>query len=291
MAGVPRDSRASEALRASRPVDSNERRSVTDEPRWTRQARRMNDLVADVVCAVTAGALVAPLVMIIDIAVVQAAFGQGTMRTSLMRAAKGMLMKPQRYLLTRPSAAMVLLYGGTYATSNLYDTVAVGREAREPQAVATDWTKLGTVSITNMALSLNKDNEFARAFGMASARSLPMASYVPFLFRDGITIFASFNVPDLLAPHLPDAWEKILSRLSIAQLIAPAASQIVVTPLHLLGLDFYHRIGKLSVRERIAAMRRGWIPSSVARMARVIPGLALGNVANTRFRAAWPSEG
>ena len=66
MAEVPQDPMASEALRAPRPIDSSERRGVTDKTRWTRHGRMMNALVADVVCAVVAGALVAPLVMIID---------------------------------------------------------------------------------------------------------------------------------------------------------------------------------------------------------------------------------
>jgi hypothetical protein len=200
-----------------------------------------------------------------------------------------MLCRPHAVLASRPFFAMFLLYGGTYATANVLDTISAGSTARDGLAEATNWTKFGAVSITNMCLSLHEDNQFAKAFGAGTARALPVASYAPFVLPDGITIFASFNLPPLLASLLPEVWEKSVSRLSVAQLLAPAASQIAVTPLHLLGLDLYHRRNRLPFLERARAMRRGWASSCLARMARVVPELALGNVVNTRLRASWAS--
>ena len=195
-----------------------------------------------------------------------------------------MALQPHRVVRSKPFLAMFALYSGTYMTVNIADTTAAKLEA---DAFTSTWTKLGTVSAVNMALSLYKDNQFAKAIsGNLVARAMPARSYAPFVIRDGITLFASFTLPPALASQMPERWESAVARLSIAQLIAPAASQIVATPLHLLGLDLYYRQGRLSVRERILAMRRGWVSSSLARMIRVIPGLAFGNVVNTKLNSS-----
>lgn len=196
-------------------------------------------------------------------------------------AATELTLQPQRLIRSKPFLAMFALYSGTYMTVNIVDTTAAKLQA---DAFTSTWTKLGTVSTVNMALSLYKDNQFAKVIsGNLVARAMPARSYVPFVIRDSITIFASFNLPSSLASQLPERWENTVARLSVAQLIAPAASQVVVTPLHLLGLDLYYRPGRLSVRERVRAMRRGCISGSLARMIRVIPGLAFGNVVNTKL--------
>ncbi|KAI6888194.1 hypothetical protein KC363_g3631 [Hortaea werneckii] len=220
-------------------------------------------LPVDALSALAAGIVVAPIVFVIDTAVIEAAFGRRTVGRAMRSAATDLALRPHRSIRSRPFLAMFALYSGTYMTVNIVDTTAAKLQA---DALASTWTKFGTVSTVNMALSLYKDNQFAKAVGGTMvARAMPARSYVPFVVRDGITIFASFNLPSSLASRLPERWENTVARLSIAQLIAPAASQIIVTPLHLLGLDLYYR------------------PGSLARMIRVIPGLAFGNVVNTKL--------
>lgn len=217
-------------------------------------------------------------------AVIEAALGRRTVAKAARSAATDLALSPHRYVRSKPFLAMLALYSGTYMTVNIVDTTATKLQA---DAFTSTWTKLGTVSTVNMALSLYKDNQFAKAIsGNLVARAMPARSYVPFVIRDGITIFASFNLPPVLACQLPERWENAVARLSIAQLIAPAASQIVATPLHLLGLDLYYRQGRLSIRERILATRRGCVSGSLARMIRVIPGLSFGNVINTKLNSS-----
>ncbi|KAI7184604.1 hypothetical protein D0869_03698 [Hortaea werneckii] len=241
-------------------------------------------LPVDALSALAAGIVVAPIVYVIDTAVIEAALGRRTVGRAVRSAATDLALQPHRIVRSKPFSAMLALYSGTYMTVNVVDTTTAKLQA---DAFTSTWTKLGTVSTVNMALSLYKDNQFAKAFsGNLVTRAMPARSYVPFVIRDGITIFASFNLPPALASQLPERWEDRVARLSIAQLIAPAASQIVVTPLHLLGLDLYYRQGRLSIRERILAMRRGCVSGSLARMIRVIPGLAFGNVINTKLHSS-----
>ena len=101
-----------------------------------------------------------------------------------------------------------------------------------------------------------------------------------------MTIFASFNLPPLIAPLLPlsQGVERNVSRASCAQFLAPAAIQLVSTPLHLLGLDLYNRGGKVGWRARWDKVRKDWGMSSLARMCRIIPAFGVGGVVNARVR-------
>jgi hypothetical protein len=137
---------------------------------------------------------------------------------------------------------------------------------------------------------LYKDSQFATLFGPLNAvpRSIPKISYALFLLRDSLTIFASFNVPPLLAPRLPlsQAFENAaMSKMSAAQLLAPALVQFASTPLHLLGLDFHNRRDAgMEWRERAKKVQIDWLKSSLARMCRIIPAFGFGGVVNLRTR-------
>lgn len=84
---------------------------------------------------------------------------------------------------------------------------------------------------------------------------------------------------------LSEAARKYVSSTSAAQFMAPAAMQIVSTPLHLLGLDLYNRNERVPFGERLNKIRVDWLKSTLARMARIIPAFGVGGVVNTRVRA------
>lgn len=121
--------------------------------------------------------------------------------------------------------------------------------------------------------------------------AVPKVSYALFALRDSMTIFASFNLPPLIAPLLPLSTEaeKTLSRASTAQFLAPAAIQIFSTPLHLWGLDLYNRPG-VGVRQRVARVVRDWGGSTVARMGRIVPAFGVGGVVNAQMRRMMMGE-
>jgi hypothetical protein len=181
---------------------------------------------------------------------------------------------------------MMLLYSGTYLTANVVDTMSSKAECAPANTTTASWAKFGAVSGVNLGLSAYKDSQFARAFGTLPARPFPLASFIPFVLRDGLTIFASFNAPPLLTPSLPQALDGYMSRNLLAQMIAPAGMQLLATPLHLLGLDMYNRSGRIPWRDRMQAIRLAWLSSSVARMCRIIPAYGVGGVVNTGIRSA-----
>ncbi|MBE7180189.1 MAG: hypothetical protein INR71_03105 [Terriglobus roseus] len=114
-----------------------------------------------------------------------------------------------------------------------------------------------------------------------------MPTYALYAVRDCLTIFASFNVPPLLAPHLRmdlvPALEKSVTSASAAQFIAPAAMQVFSTPLHLLGLDLYNR-SRATWAQRWDKVRAEWGKSTLARMGRIVPAFGVGGVVNASVR-------
>lgn len=81
--------------------------------------------------------------------------------------------------------------------------------------------------------------------------------------------------------------EKNISRLSAAQFIAPAAVQLVSTPLHLLGLDLYNRNSGVKPSDRFAKVWKDWGKSCLARMGRIVPAFGIGGVVNTSVRKGF----
>lgn len=180
----------------------------------------------------------------------------------------------------------MLLYGSTYLTANIIDTISstVGHEPAS--TTTTGFAKFGAVTSVNMTLAFYKDSQFTKMFGTIAPRSLPPASYALLALRDSITIFASFNLPPKLAPILPETIEGHFSRLSVAQFTVPALAQVLNTPLHLLGLDLYNRNGITPARDRLKKVLFHWPATTLARMGRVIPAFGVGALVNNNMRAS-----
>jgi hypothetical protein len=67
--------------------------------------------------------------------------------------------------------------------------------------------------------------------------------------------------------------------LTEAQLFSPLLIQIVVTPLHLLGLDLYNREG-LKLRDRVSYLKGLFSSTLGMRMIRFLPAYGIGGVIN-----------
>lgn len=235
-----------------------------------------------------------PLTLPFHSAIIENASGRSTLRTSFRTSLSTLLTRPHKFLISRPFSLISLLYFGTYATANTVDTISSTLDpiSYSPSSVTSGPSKFAATTAVNMSLCLYKDSQFARMFGPpASAtiqRSIPRASYCLFALRDSMTIFASFNLPHLIAPILPLSHEieKVASRMSIVQFLAPAGIQLFSTPLHLLGLDLFNRPSGTGITwtQRLMRVRRDWLGSSFARMGRILPAYGVGGVVNAKIR-------
>ena len=218
---------------------------------------------------------------------------------SLLAASKSAVLRPHGFLLSRPFLLIFSLYYGTYFTANTIDTLASTMENKKADNVTSGPTKFAATSAVNMSLCVYKDSQFARMFGNTSSSSpaarIPKLSYALFACRDSLTIFASFNLPTIIAPRLaelpPSVKEKLSRMLSTesgrantAQFLTPAAMQVFSTPLHLLGLDLFNRQGRLGFSERALQVTKNWAACSFARMGRIVPAFGVGGVVNSNMR-------
>lgn len=176
-------------------------------------------------------------------------------------------------------------------TANSIDTASSTLHNRRATETTAGSSKFVATSTANLALCLYKDNRFTQLFGSAtSTRPVPLPTFALFTVRDCLTIFASFNLPPLLAPKLEERMgaelRKHVAAATAAQFITPAAVQLFSTPLHLLGLDLYNRPGVrlLGPDGRAGRVVRDWAKSAFARMGRIIPAFGVGGVVNTKVR-------
>ncbi|KAL3460494.1 Cys/Met metabolism PLP-dependent enzyme-domain-containing protein [Aspergillus heterothallicus] len=270
---------------------------------------------ADIVSAAAAGALTCPVITVIDRAIIEKAAKGIPIRQTITSATRSILSKPSGFFLSTPFLLIYTLYTSTYLTANAIDTVTSTLRDKPFSAVFAGPAKFLTTTAVNMGICVYKDARFARIFGAKNpppaptatssagstgstpaschpsgtgALKVPRVSYALFCMRDSITIFASFNVPSLIAPSIPDTIASTPSmKAAIAQFSCPALMQFASTPMHLLGLDLYNRQppGGLGWRERVARIRRDYVPSCFARMGKIVPAYGVGGVVNVRLRA------
>ena len=263
------------------------------------------------------------LLTIISRAIIEnASSSRTTILSSALISLRALFFRPHSFVFSRPFVLVFALYAGTYMSANSLDTfsstfaplrtnstsTSTKPDPRDPSTTTAGTPKFLATSATNLSLCVYKDSQFAKFFGSPTSSlttprpSVPPISLVLFGARDALTVFASFNLPPLIAPRVPfvaqraglgTEWEKHVSRTSAAQFLAPAAVQVISTPLHLLGLDLYNRkrsAGEISVRSRAERVWRDWGKSCVARICRILPAFGVGGVVNTRVRRWWMEE-
>ncbi|KAE8390456.1 Cys/Met metabolism PLP-dependent enzyme-domain-containing protein [Aspergillus alliaceus] len=287
--------------------------AVAERPTSTWNTNRLGARVGvDIASAATAGALTCPVITVIDRAIIEKAAKGVPIRQTITSGFRSMATHPAGFFLSTPFLLIYTLYTSTYLTANVIDTVSSTMRNQPFSAVFAGTAKFLATTTVNMGICVYKDAKFARIFGASpkptsspssapaqtasppaschpsGAAKVPKISYGLFCLRDSITIFASFNVPTLIAPSIPDYIASTPGmKAAIAQFSCPALMQFASTPMHLLGLDLYNRQppGGLGWRERVSRIRRDYVPSCFARMGKIVPAYGVGGVANVRLRA------
>lgn len=228
--------------------------------------------------AIISALSVAPAISIVDKAIVSNASGLEPLIPCLINGVKTLFTKPL-YFFRQPSFLFIWgVYSGTYIVANSTEAIC------EYNSIEPFYPKFLTSSAANVTLSVLKDKAFARMFGVGEARPLPPKSYALFATRDSMTILASFSLPTPLS-HLLQAKTGVSPTFAdnISQLLTPVSMQILSTPLHLHGLDLYNR-SEASTAERISFIRKEYVKTVLARMARIFPAFGVGGVLNKYVR-------
>lgn len=150
---------------------------------------------------------------------------------------------------------------------------------------------LGT-TLVNMPLGVLKDRYIARTYNGQQPSRFPGASWSLFLVRDLCTIGSGFTAPPLLTNYINNYINKnnINNKntdnkwvTNVSQMLVPIVFQLVLTPIHLLALDFYNN--KISsFNSRVKSVAAGYVESTVIRWGRVIAAYGVAGIINTDFR-------
>jgi len=231
--------------------------------------------------AFVAAASVAPVIGIIDRAIVSNASGLEPLVPSLKNGLKTLAFRPVYFMKQR---FFLLIFGvqlGTYSVANAVE--AICERMKKPS----NYPKSILCSLTNVTLSVSKDSAYVKMFGKSLPHAIPISSLLFFAKRDSMTVFSSFVLPDITSKYLVE--KKISNKIDTAycfsQLMCPVSMQLFSTPLHLFGLDLYNR-PNISLTERFSFIKREYGRTAIARMSRILPAFGIGGIINRYTRVA-----
>jgi len=166
---------------------------------------------------------------------------------------------------------------------NLVDVVS---ERYELGAGTQNTMKLCGATGAYTTSSIIKDVAFAKMFSKASTaatevkRSVPLTTYGTFLFRDSLIIGAGFILPAMVAGAIKSNTEiDAQTAEKIAQLATPCAMQVVITPIHLLGLNLYN-LPSATTAERFRSVATTCPEATGVRMLRFLWAYGVGGLVN-----------
>merc|ERR1712048_468792 len=111
-------------------------------------------------------------------------------------------------------------------------------------------------------------------------RVVPLTTYGTFLFRDALIIGAGFILPAMVAGGIQSTTEMDKEKAAkIAQLATPCGMQIVITPIHLLGLNLYNT-PTATVSARFRAVASTYTEATSVRMLRFLWAYGVGGLVN-----------
>lgn len=210
---------------------------------------------------------------------------------------------PRRFFAAKPFFYMWTLYAATYTTANSVSSLTKSLMDTSHEVLSESVTFLATC-VVNVPLGVWKDIRFVQTFGRTivpqtdrpvvnapantkltplpqSPTRFPRAVGATFLARDAITILGSFTLPPIMSDKVPIA--DPAAQMAAAQLLVPVLSQVVATPVHVLGLDLYSN-PEAGREERARRIRSSLLGTTAVRCARIIPAFGVGGIVNAGLR-------
>lgn len=232
----------------------------------------------EAVCGMLTGALIAPLVAIVDKAIFSNASGRATITRSFKESFALAVKSPVTFIRSPSVLWIFAVYGSTYIVSNCTD-----RYTRTHNLDVSSSVLLAT-SFTNISMSVLKDRAFSRMYGVVAPKALPLISLACYAIRDFMTVAASFTLVKPLASKLESSLNvKADTSVTMSQLFCPIFAQMFNTPIFLYGMDVYNR-PRASTPERVQFIRHQYTKTYLSRVARIGPAFSLGGVVNRWLR-------
>merc|ERR1739848_282013 len=181
-----------------------------------------------------------------------------------------------------PFCMVMGVYTLTYGANNAADVVS---ERYDLGSSTQNTMKLFGATGAYTTSSIVKDVAFAKMFSKAAEtaaevkRAVPMTTYGTFLFRDALIIGAGFILPAMVAGGFKSNGMEKQTADRVAQLATPCAMQVVITPIHLLGLNLYNT-PVATTSQRLKAVAKNCPEATGVRMFRFFWAYGVGGLVN-----------
>jgi hypothetical protein len=241
------------------------------------------DSVKDIIAGMVTGFAVSPTNAILDRSVIEYANGKQTVKEGVKSGIMRLVASPLDFITSYKFRWMYFVYLMTYTVNNLTDHSSIIPEVPIPLQ-----NLMMTFSI-NTFCGILKDKAYIQHFGASQAKVFPATTLALLFFRDIITVASAFTLPQIFAKSL-ESKLGVSERgsLTIAQLASPLLVQVIVTPLHLFGLDIYNREGK-KFGDRVKYLKGLYSNTLGMRMVRFMPAYGIGGIINNELRKSMKS--
>lgn len=248
-----------------------------------------NILYHDIFSACIVATIMSPIVAVIDSIIIENTNIKRTIKENMSVAANKYTSMMQRAvcqptsLLTKPHGILFFVYAGTFATYNI-----ANRFTNNDMHVITATTGV------NMSLGIIKDKLFVDMYGKDKAMSLMTRIHTPmtrsiqacgigmFVMRDICILGASLVIPKKCAEYFSvqdDALNYSSKTIeTVAQFAAPLMSQLIVAPLHIMGISLVNK--PLESSQALTVVRICYVNTLVSKIIRIIPTFILGTIGN-----------
>jgi hypothetical protein len=254
--------------------------STTESNYWSgpeKTGRIMRRILCDCASGLLAALTVSPIMMTVDKAVVESASGNKTLLRSVKGTVLGIVKAPLRFVCSREFMWIFFVYGSTYMTANSIDSVC------KISHTSDTIPKLVGVTAVNMTASIMKDRAFAYYFGRKVSNKVGSISLLLWLLRDVLTIAAAFVIPSRASKYFQEQGVSKEKADKSSLFAFPVLFQFILTPIHLLGYDFYN-FKTRTMKERIGYLRPTYLSTVGIRMIRMGGAYGIGGVNNKQFR-------
>eukprot|EP01084_Bolivina_argentea_P182256 314674_1 len=214
---------------------------------------------------------------------------QITVMSSLRRSAIRIFTKPYQYMKLPQFGYVFGTYSSTYLAKNYIDTICKATNQNPEQTAI---YKFWLVFAVNGGLSVFwKDPGLARVIkqNLAAEMSHTMKStaqspsmrltYAWWISRDTLHMIGAAVLPDYLEEKL--GWSH--KQWQMAQLTFPVFTQLVTTPCHLMGLDYYNH-QSATIIDRLQRVRSQYLGAAGVRMIRMWAPWSIGLLINRELR-------
>lgn len=252
--------------------------SIENKPTSNQEVNIKKRLLLETTSALGAAFIVTPIIKIVDVSVTTGQSGKASTLGTAKTYFTSLITTPHKFFLSKYFGWIYYVYFSTYTANNCIDSLCKIYKVNDVIP------KLFGVTAVNMFVSITKDAAFAKYFGTKPPSRIPLLTYMIWFVRDMLSIASAFILPERLSKVLQKRGQVKSKSDVYSQFSVPIGMQVILLPIHLLGLDIYNN-NQSALGERGKRIFKNYLPSLPLRFLRMASAYGIGGISNKSFRS------